>query len=269
MIDVECPGCGSSSFDDSIDVVDGFCENCGAVIPDAENTDDLPSFPEYDAVDELDAADSIPESWTEWYDVTNSTEQQVATAIEYLERISDSIRHSNETRTRAAELYCEASLDLATDGRPTDTTVAALLYLAARDTDEPRPATAYTQEIEREDAEIKSLARSLQRELELELPIPDPSNYLPYLSEELDLGEEIFENATNVLNSVIQNGGMGGKNPVSIAGAAVYKVDDHHTQREISQVAGVTKETIRKRLNELEDQVGENEFFGKGEIQNE
>lgn len=264
MIDIECPGCGSSSFDESVDVVDGFCENCGAVIPDAEHMDDLPLLPDYEATNEQDTTDPPLESWTEWYDVTNSTEQQVATAFEHLERISDSLGHSIETRTRVAELYCEASIDLVTDGRPTDTTVAALVYLAARDTGEPRPATAYAREIEREAAELKSLARSLQRDLELKLPIPDPGDYLPYISEELDLGQDVVETAVKAFDAIEQNGQLGGKNPVAIAGAVVYKIDSGYSQREIAQVAGVTKETIRKRLNELETQPGIQEMSERG-----
>lgn len=265
MNNIECPGCGSSSFDESIDVIDGFCENCGAVIPDADNTDDLPSYPDYNAVDEPGIKHSPPESWSEWYEVTNSTEQQVATAFEYLEQISDSVGHSNKTRMRAAKFYSEASLDLATDGRPTDTTVAALLYLAARDTQEPRPATAYNREIERDDAEIKSLARSFQQELRLKLPVPDPSDYLPYLSTELDLREEIVQDANRVIKTVTQNIQVSGKNPVSIAGAAIYQVEDQHSQREIAEVAGVTKETIRKRMNEVREHAPAQELTTGGE----
>lgn len=254
-IDVECPGCGSTSFDESFDVVDGFCENCGVAIPDADNVEELPHIPEYDDVsDDSDA--SKPESWSDWYSVTNSTEQRAATAYEHLERISDSLGLSTETRIQAAELYGEAAINLVTDGRPSDVTIAALLYLASRETNEPRPASAFTRAIDHEEVGMKSLVRSLQRELKLEFPIPEPEDYLPYLAAELDVGEATVEDAHEVLNVVTRNGQMTGKNPVSIAGAALYREGEDHSQREIAQAAGVTKETIRKRLNEVETRLG-------------
>lgn len=255
--DVECPGCGETSFDESFDVVDQFCENCGAVVPDVEDVEELPSIPEYDSFDQDSGAGSMPDSWTDWYSVSNSTEQRVATAFEYLETIANSLDLSTETRIRGAELYSDASIELATDGRSSEATVAALLYLATRDNQEPRPVSTFSQVIERDDSEIKSLARSLQRELKLELPIPQPKGFLPYLAAELDYADEVRENARDVISEISEDEMITGKNPVSIAGAALYREGDQHSQRDIAQAAGVTKETIRKRLNEIENHLDE------------
>ena len=259
-VDVSCPACESRAFDESFDVIDGFCENCGVVIPDVNEMDALPEFPEHRPGDEADNPENGVISWSEWYSVTNSTEQQVATAFESLELIADSLGLSTETRVRAGELYCDASIASVTDGRPTDATVASLLYLSSRETEEPRPASAFIRVIERDDAEIKTLARSFQRELQLELPIPEPVDFLPYLAAELGYDEDTVQRARYVLDAISEAGLATGKNPVGIAGATLYWFSqESHSQREIAQVAGVTKETIRKRLNDLSDHLDNRE----------
>ena len=198
------------------------------------------------------SSDDSSISWDEWYRVTNSTEQRVATAIEVIELIAEQVSLSVQTRSRAAELYGEAALELETDGRPTEAVVAAIVHLSMREHGEPRPVSVLAEIVGRDESEITQLARSLQRELQLKVPIPDPIEYLPYLQTALDFPDEVVEDAERCLQSLEGEANLRGGNPIGVAGAVLYLASDgERSQREVAQAAGVTKETIRKRLNEL------------------
>jgi transcription initiation factor TFIIIB Brf1 subunit/transcription initiation factor TFIIB len=62
------------------------------------------------------------------------------------------------------------------------------------------------------------------------------------------------ERATNVIEAARTGDALNGKSPPGVAGAALYLASDSGvTQREVARTAGVTKETIRVRLNALRE----------------
>jgi|GEM_PF-1576833 len=235
----ECPACRSRQIDDSIPTVDPICSECGAVIT-----------ADFDAVIDIDEPKQQEEvTWTDHYTVQNSTEQQVATAFEFLEELSDRLSVPTEIRKRAAERYGEAAIEKTTDGRPTETVVAGVLTIAGRELGRPHPVGRVAEVADIEVRELRRALSALRRDLLLET-VCQPEAYLVELSPLLGVDSSTTADAKRILSG-IPNHHIGGKHPAAVAGAALYvSADGEITQREVAQATGVTTETVRLRVKE-------------------
>lgn len=252
MSDRECPVCHSSNLDPSFDEMDALCDTCGYVIRDfgQEVTDDLNR--------DSSAQNSIKQnterqSWADTYSVSSSTEKQIATALESLEDLSEKLSLSQETRIDGAHIYGKAAKKLLTDGRKTELIISGTLHIAAQMNGEPRPLAVFARLIGSDKNQVDRFSRFLQRELSLEVPISRPTDYIPYLNQEMGCSQQDCDRARAVLEEAETNGVTSGKSPTGFAGAALYSASDVAvSQREVAYLAGVTRETIRLRLRDLE-----------------
>ena len=246
-----CPRCQSDKFDDTFENFDAFCIDCGVVIQNWENADKLQET--IDPPIEIGAIrNDAQHSWLDYCSVQNSTEHQVAKAIDTLESLGDALSLSPDCRRLATEYYCKASIGGLTDGRSTKGVVASLLHCASRQTDETRPVGAFVEIVENEKSSTSSYIRFFQRELELELPPAKPSSYLDYVQNELALGDVHVEQCEAIIRKYEATQSFVGKHPLGVVAAVIYEVSDgEFTQRELAQRVGVTKETIRQRLHDI------------------
>lgn len=252
QIEDGCPACGSHQFEESFEQFDGFCEDCGFVIEDFANPNEPQAQVTQSEFDIPSATNDDSLEWEDFVSVRNSTEQQVAEAIDYIESMADELSFSNDTRKRSSELYCEAMFEGVTDGRSTKVLVASILHLVSRDNGEVRPVPTIASVIDEEETRIKRLIRTIQQELSLNTGIPEPSQYLPYFIDELDINQDVVQRCKEVLTQLSTESSLSGQNPAGLAGAVLYEVTDgSRTQREIAECAGVSKETIRQRLNDI------------------
>jgi transcription initiation factor TFIIIB Brf1 subunit/transcription initiation factor TFIIB len=104
---------------------------------------------------------------------------------------------------------------------------------------------------------VKQMIRTFQEELDRGYIDLSPAAYVPYLCEDADLNDTTTQQASNLINGAKMEDLTPGGHPVGVAAAAVYLVaEEEVSQRGIAAVAGVTKETIRVRLNELREMSG-------------
>lgn len=246
-----CPRCQSDKFDDTFENFDALCIDCGVVIQNWENADKLQETIEPPI--EIGATrNDAQHSWLDYCSVQNSTEHQVAKAIDTLESLSDALSLSSDCRKLATEYFCKASIDGLTDGRSTNAVVASLLHCASRQTDETRPLKAFGELVEEDESAISSFTRFLQRELDIEQPPAKPSSYLDYVQNELALGDVHVEQCEAIIGKFEATQSFVGKHPLGVVAAVIYEVSDgEFTQRELAQRVGVTKETIRQRLHDI------------------
>jgi len=236
-----CPLCGGNELNDSNLENNSVCSNCGLVISDELSIDPT----------QLRKLGSPEEqfTWSEHYKVSSSTEQQVASALSFLEDIADRLSLSIEARERAAELYGQAAIQNATDGRLAALVVAAVIVHTTRELCSPLPIGRISGAADVEIRSLEKLVRKLPRELEFEPRACRPAEYLPYLCGELDLGSIVSEQARDLISELEGAGLTSGRHPLGIAAAAVYRASDGAvTQRAVAAVAGVTEETVRVRL---------------------
>ncbi|WP_435345075.1 hypothetical protein [Haloarchaeobius sp. HRN-SO-5] len=238
-----CPACGSHRFSKPVSSLDPICDDCGAVISDTVEHVELQEEPDDELSTEL--------SWAEYYTISNSTEQQVASALEVLESISDGLTLATDVRKRAAEIYTEVAVENLTDGRSTDLMVGAVVALAARELGDPRPTGLIANAAAVRTGSLRRLIRQLPRELDWPSTVCRPGEYLPYLRQQLHLEGRHEAEALELLNSLDETT-VSGKSPVGFAGAALYlAAGGVVTQRTIAQTAGITGETLRVRLRDI------------------
>lgn len=261
--DPRCPDCNGTDLDESIETVDAVCDGCGYVIHDFAKPAEFLKIDADDAADQISSVENQEQDrqdWTDVYTVTNSTEQRMATTYESLERFSDVLALSTEMKKRAASVIATATKENVIDGRPTDTVVGALVYVTTREAGAPRPLALVAENIEWDTRQLEKLVRSLHCELDLEHHGCHPKEYLPYLCRKLGYAEDVEQQAREWIEAAQRAGLTNGKSPVGCAGAALYFASDgEQSQRNVAAAVGVSKETIRLRLKEFNEEGPPNE----------
>ena len=234
-----CPVCGSTDFDDGPSGIGPVCVICGAVVASDVEADILPSSSSDHTKDR---------EWSDYYSVSNSTEQQIASAFAFLEDLSDSLTASTDVRERTAELYGDLALNNITDGRSMKAVIAATIIFAGRELNEPHPTGRVAELAGVELPKIRSAQSAMRSELGELSPYCPPGEYLPELAQFLELDTAVEATAQEVLEELDEYR-LGGKHPAAVAGAALYlSAEGDITQRAVAQVAGVTTETVRVRV---------------------
>ncbi|MEM3432464.1 MAG: hypothetical protein QXU76_03770, partial [Candidatus Bilamarchaeaceae archaeon] len=107
--------------------------------------------------------------------------------------------------------------------------------------------------------EIGRAYRFLKVELDIDVPLTDPSQYVPKFATALKLSGEVQSDAVKLIKKALKKGLISGRGPTGVAAAALYIASAMHgvkkTQKEVADVAGVTEVTIRNRYRELKKEL--------------
>lgn len=249
--EVKCPACNVDSTDRMYEQFDAVCTECGYVIHDLS---EVSNQPEKAIADPTETPEATSSSWLTYCTAQNATEDRLARGIDVLEEIADSIEIDVDVRFRAAELYGDSIREKLTDGRDTAVVVTAALYCATKEHGEPLPSAVLIDTAGISSQTFYRVVRILNNSLDLTLPTPIPSDYLPYFSSTLGLGERQECESYRLLNEISAEYATSGKNPIGFVAAAVYTVlAGERTQSEICDVAGISQETLRVRIAEFRE----------------
>jgi len=242
-----CPVCGSTELSKTDGVPHPSCDDCGTFVDGNVDRDSLRR-------DDIGAGESMDKEWASYNKITNSTEKQVAVAIEKLEALADKLGLTDDTRSRAAEIYADAAIAGRTDGRSTEAIVATVTCLAAREVSDPRPIDHLAREADIPVSKLRRLLRVLQQELEYEGTVTEPSDFMEHLFQSTGTAQSDKQRAQALLDSAGSELTISGKHPASVAAAALYlESDSPVTQRELARAAGVTEGTVRVRVKEFRE----------------
>lgn len=241
-----CPACETAEIDNSVEYFEGICDNCGFVVREDTNSVSL----EWEITDGTFHR-SEDRAWMSACRVRNSTEQQLAQAFKTIEDLADECDFPAEICQETADTYCDAFRTGITDGRETNSMVAACLCLASRQMGKPIPRNRLTefQDVDANKFHLSHLA--LCDTLDIESHTPEPQDYAPFLQAELDLTDTRRQDVEHFLDSVTGKQELIGKDPAGIAAGGVYVLLDDFTQGEVAEAAGVSTETVRQRVNQL------------------
>ncbi len=107
--------------------------------------------------------------------------------------------------------------------------------------------------------EIGRNYRYVSRELELKLLPTTPQDYISRFCSELKLSGDVQGKVMEILKEAADAELTSGRGPTGIAAASIYIASilcgERRTQREVSEVAGVTEVTIRNRYKELAERL--------------
>ena len=186
----------------------------------------------------------------------NSKTKNLNKAMREIRRITEILGIGNPVAERAAYIYRKALDKGLIKGRSITGIVAATVYIACKDAGTPRSIDEIQEVIG--NADRKNIAyyyKFLLREMKIRVPLPVPSNSISRIAGKAKLSEKTARKALELLASVVDSALLSGKNPVSLAAAALYlatiETKEYTTQLRIAIAADVSTVTVRKRCLEI------------------
>jgi transcription initiation factor TFIIB len=281
----ECPECGSKSVVKDYGKAEIFCADCGLVIAE----DIVDPGPEWRAFDSEqmskrtrvgapmtyrihDKGLSTVVNWgppgqgqyklkklQQRTHIANTTERSFIFALSEIDRMACALRLPVNIREAASMLYRKAMKKHLIRGRSIEGITTALLYIACRQYGVPRTLEEVREISRVGQKEISRAYRFLLRELDLRVSPASPVDFVPRFCSLLDLGGDIGVKAIEIIKKATEAELTNGRGPIGIAAAAIYIAailsGEHRTQKEVSDVTGVTEVTIRNRYKELSEQL--------------
>ncbi len=293
----KCPECGGKRIIKDYERGELLCGSCGLII--AENIEDMgPEWRAFDAeqkgkrarggapikymrpnkglVTEIDqynrdirGAKISPKKqaqlyrirkWHKRVSIATSMERNLVIALAELDRVASSLGLPENIKESAALLYRKAVKEELIRGRLIESVVAAVIYAICRIQGIPRTLDEISKASGIEKKEIGRAYRFLKIELNVDVPLTNPSQYVPKFATALRLGGQVQEEAIKLINKSLRKGLISGRGPTGVAAAALYIASamfgEKRTQKEVADVAGVTEVTIRNRYRELKKELG-------------
>lgn len=177
-------------------------------------------------------------------------------AMTELKMYAEKIRVPSAVLERAAYIYRKALDKNMVRGRSITGMILASLYAACRGLEVPKTLKDLAAVSTLKKKEIGRCYRLLLRDLELTMPVPPPTEYVPRIASKAGLTEPIKREAYEILKKAAEKGIQPGKAPMGLAGAALYiaclKMNVGRTQKDIAIAAEITEVTIRNRFKSLE-----------------
>ncbi len=197
--------------------------------------------------------------WQRRIRISNATERNLASALSILDRMASSLGLPRTVRETAAMIYRKAALRNLIRGRSIESVTAASLYAACRQCHVPRTLDEIARTANMSRKEIGRNYRYVSRELGLKLLPTTPHDYISRFCSELKLSGDAQEKVMEILKEAANAELTSGRGPTGIAAASIYVASilcgERRTQREVSEVAGVTEVTIRNRYKELAERL--------------
>lgn len=286
-----CPECGARRFEEDERHGETVCANCGLVLEEGA-IDPGPDWRAFDAEQRDKRSRAGPARTVMRHDLglgseigydTESSDadaaqlgrmrryhrqatyrpgadRNVVRALSEIERIASALGLPDSVAETAATTYRRAQTEGFLHGRSIEATAAACVYAAARFQRLPRQLDEVAEQAQADEEDIGRTYRRLSEKLELAVPITYPTDLLPSIASELELEPPVQERAVELIRATPEEDVVG-KNPSSVAAAAVYRagkqLDHRVTQSEVAEAAGVTEVTVRARLKDLAEETGE------------
>ncbi|MEM1586767.1 MAG: transcription initiation factor IIB [Candidatus Bathyarchaeia archaeon] len=292
----KCPECGSTNLISDPDTGEVICGNCGLVVQESimdkgpewraftqeekksRSRVGVPiSFSVHDkglstSIDKIDRdalGRKLPQNarlqmwrlkkWQIRSRVHSSIDRNLAQAMTEIDRLSDKLSIPSAVKEKAAVIYRKALEQGLVRGRSIAAIAAAALYAACRLSGTPRNLKEISEASLVGRKDIARCYRLLLRELNLAMPVTDPSIYIPKIAEKANMPGHVQTLALKVLNETKRKRISAGKDPVGLAAAALYiaanLAGERRTQKEIADAAGVTEVTVRNRYKTLKKQL--------------
>jgi transcription initiation factor TFIIB len=292
----QCPECGGDQFVTDMETGEIVCSRCGLVLQD-EILDQKPEWRAFTPEETRSKARTGPPTSLKRFDkglsttfqpykdsygralpmrerlkmmrlrkwnirarVHSSAERNLSQAMNELTRLSDKLHIPASVEENAALIYRKALDEGLIRGRSIKSIAAAALYAACRLTRTPRSLKEIAEASTRRRKEISRCYRLLQRELDIKMPVDDPSKYISKIASQVGLTQKTQNTAFKLLKGAKEKKGIVGKGPTGMAAAALYIAaiinEQSLTQRELAKAADVTEVTVRNRYKELDRILG-------------
>lgn len=188
-----------------------------------------------------------------------SQQRRLKFALGEMDRLVNDLDLPESIVEEGSRLYEKALEKNIVKGRRIEHLVAALVYILARDRGLPRTMSEISEETGISERELGKNYRYLARELDLRIVPVDPRDFIPRFSNEIGLSGEVQATARQIIEEAQEKGILAGRSPDSIVASALFMAaeleGEQVTKREVSDAVGVTPVTLRKGLNNLEEEL--------------
>jgi transcription initiation factor TFIIB len=184
-----------------------------------------------------------------------SSDRNLNIAFNLLNTLKDKLGLPDAIVEKAAYIYRKTQERGFVRGRSIPAVLAAAVYIAHRDLEVPKTMKdiAAASNIRRKN--IARIYRQLILELDYKVPNIDPVKCIAKIANKSNLTEKTKRHALDIMEKVTENEISAGKDPMGLAATVLYmsciKTGEDITQKEISNVAGVTEVTLRNRFKDL------------------
>jgi transcription initiation factor TFIIB len=192
--------------------------------------------------------------------MNSSGQRNLSQAMSALNLLTDNLNIPDDVREKAALIYRRAFNKGLIRGRSIKSFAAASLYAACRLTRIPRSLNTIVDSSSRSRKGIARNYRLLMRELDLTMPIDDPTIYVSKIASQVRLSQKTQNTALTILEKAKKLKADVGKDPAGLAAAALYIAVKTHgekgTQKQLAKAADVTEVTVRNRYKGLVKDLG-------------
>lgn len=247
-----CPYCKTGRLGPHSALGEISCSNCGAYYRNEILVRNKPEFTE----NGLSGPASFRfKKWQKRIRVSNAAERNLAFALSELDRISTASGLPRQVRESASGIYRKAVYHGLVRGRSIELLAAAAVYAACRSQGMPRTITEIAEAAGVEKKNLGRTFRVLSKGLRLNLTPANPQDYVQRYCSKLNLNEDVWNTAMDILQNAREQGIISGLGPAGITAAAVYiasqKCNNPRSQREVSEAVGISEVTLRSRCKGL------------------
>jgi transcription initiation factor TFIIB len=193
--------------------------------------------------------------WQTRSKVHASQSRNLMLAMSELQRLSEILHMPSSVQDMAAIVYRKALNEGLVRGRSIGGMVAGSLYAAVRSTKVPRTLKEIAEASQRTQKEIARSYSVIVRNLDMKMPIDDPTYYVTKVAEKAKVSSDVEGLAINLMKEAKRNYATTGKDPSGLAAAILYlsakMLKEKVTQAQLAKAANVTEVTVRNRKRDL------------------
>lgn len=283
----KCPDCGSENLYHNKDKEEIVCRNCGLVV-DSKSISLGKEWRDFEEGEENEMKRSGTTTSYTKYDLGMGTtigtekdmyslskkeryklqrlkkwqkrlstvmEKNLKIALGELRRLSSYLNLPQSIEEEAGKIYKEAVQRNLVRGRSIEAVVAGVIYASCRRHNIPRTLDEIADASGIDKKEIGRSYRYITRELNIRILPSSPVDYISRFASVLKYSPQTESRGIDILSKALNLDLISGRGPIGIAAAALYIAGllegERRTQREISEVSGVTEVTIRNRYKEI------------------
>ena len=180
-------------------------------------------------------------------------------AFMLLDTLKDKLGLSDAVIENTAYLYRKAQQRKFLRGRSISGVVCAATYIACRDLGISKTMKEIAAASNIKQKSLARIYRQLILEFDYKVPNIDPIKCVARVANNAKIAEKTKRQAIEIMDKVKQNQISAGKDPMGLAATVIYmsciKTGENISQKEISNVAGITEVTLRNRYKELKNRL--------------
>src|ERR687887_516380 len=187
------------------------------------------------------------------------SDKNLKEAFMLLDTLKDKLGLSDAVIENTAYLYRKAQQRKFLRGRSIPSVICATTYIACRDLGVSKTMKDIAAASNLRRKNVARTYRQLMLELDYKVPNIDPVKCVVKVANKANITEKTKRQALNIMQKVTENEISAGKDPMAVAATVLYiscmKMGEKISQKEISNVAGVTEVTLRNRFKDLKNQL--------------